>query len=726
MINSDIQLRFLAPGLTPAPSLLVTPLRTRTALLAAALMSLAAATANAQWSVTVLRQPSLSEFSYANCVWGNRQAGGFDDGYATPLIWQGAPNPFVYAAEPGVDSGSRINGISATNLVGEGYVRLTPESGFYAALLWNAAGDQVTLLTVPGANAASANGVSGDTQVGRAEYENVSAPVLWRGTSESAVNLMPPGGIGGEARGVDGDQQVGYVYFGQDDVASLWTGTAESWVSLHPSGWEGSSIESVSQGKQVGSVYRVEGGDTYVNHAAVWSGTAGSMIDNKPLNASTSEATVIHLGFVCGIVEFNDSVERAACWTAASADSFIDLHSLLPSYYENSSASGIWTDGQGTVRIVGSAQRGEPYYEQVAVMWTFMAGGCYTSSGCSLVWSQADCAGIYLGDGIMCSPNALCEAPISSPRWMEDCDGDLLVDSCAAISDDCNANGVSDACETLDVVAEQFNNNDAGSFNVNGFATINNNAAVLTPADNGLMGSIVRPPLSELPLSRMRAIFDFRLSDPSAVPAEGFSFALLNRDFHDQSATFGEDGPLDNSIAVKFNTYDNGEGEGDNSMEIRYNGDMIARRTVLPLRLADSLWHRAVIDLSAEGTLTVKLGTSPGDISTVFDAVQLPNYSPFVALVGFGARTGGFYAMQQVDNIRLGTSNQIDANADGSPDSCSCPADFNQDGGIDGADVESFFAAWVAADASADVNQDGGVDGADVESFFVVWSNGGC
>jgi aminopeptidase N len=56
----------------------------------------------------------------------------------------------------------------------------------------------------------------------------------------------------------------------------------------------------------------------------------------------------------------------------------------------------------------------------------------------------------------------------------------------------------------------------------------------------------------------------------------------------------------------------------------------------------------------------------------------------------------------------------------------SCIADFNQDGGVDGSDVESFFIAWAQADGSADANADGGVDGADVESFFLAWSAGAC
>lgn len=55
-----------------------------------------------------------------------------------------------------------------------------------------------------------------------------------------------------------------------------------------------------------------------------------------------------------------------------------------------------------------------------------------------------------------------------------------------------------------------------------------------------------------------------------------------------------------------------------------------------------------------------------------------------------------------------------------------CAADFNDDGGIDGADVDAFFAAWEAGDAIADVNRDGGIDGSDPAAFFEVWEAGGC
>ncbi len=55
-----------------------------------------------------------------------------------------------------------------------------------------------------------------------------------------------------------------------------------------------------------------------------------------------------------------------------------------------------------------------------------------------------------------------------------------------------------------------------------------------------------------------------------------------------------------------------------------------------------------------------------------------------------------------------------------------CAADYNQDGGVDGSDVEAFFTEWAAGAPCADVDQSGGVDGSDVATFFTVWSAGGC
>jgi hypothetical protein len=55
-----------------------------------------------------------------------------------------------------------------------------------------------------------------------------------------------------------------------------------------------------------------------------------------------------------------------------------------------------------------------------------------------------------------------------------------------------------------------------------------------------------------------------------------------------------------------------------------------------------------------------------------------------------------------------------------------CPADFDQDGGVTGADIEAFFAAFESGDACGDTDQDGGVTGADIEVFFASFQAGGC
>jgi hypothetical protein len=76
--------------------------------------------------------------------------------------------------------------------------------------------------------------------------------------------------------------------------------------------------------------------------------------------------------------------------------------------------------------------------------------------------------------------------------------------------------------------------------------------------------------------------------------------------------------------------------------------------------------------------------------------------------------------------IRVGSSSANTFGAGILTIEVACFADFNQDGGVDGADVESFFSAWEAGSTSADVNFDGGVDGTDVETFFLLWEAGGC
>jgi hypothetical protein len=97
--------------------------------------------------------------------------------------------------------------------------------------------------------------------------------------------------------------------------------------------------------------------------------------------------------------------------------------------------------------------------------------------------------------------------------------------------------------------------------------------------------------------------------------------------------------------------------------------------------------------------------------SRLVDAMQV-QFLPLVASVqAFAPLPGQFYHF-----------------ALGSADLCCppCAADFNEDGGVDGADVGAFFQDWENGMPCADVNLDGGVDGSDVDTFFFYWEAGGC
>lgn len=56
----------------------------------------------------------------------------------------------------------------------------------------------------------------------------------------------------------------------------------------------------------------------------------------------------------------------------------------------------------------------------------------------------------------------------------------------------------------------------------------------------------------------------------------------------------------------------------------------------------------------------------------------------------------------------------------------SCAADYDQDGGVTGADLAAFFADYESGAACADVDEDGGVTGGDIGAFFASFEAGGC
>jgi hypothetical protein len=117
------------------------------------------------------------------------------------------------------------------------------------------------------------------------------------------------------------------------------------------------------------------------------------------------------------------------------------------------------------------------------------------------------------------------------------------------------------------------------------------------------------------------------------------------------------------------------------------------------------------------------LGTSIGDVNLdgSRDAADLAIATTYRG----GADRAGGYANGDVDGDGLVTDGDLAIIASGDC-VCFCPADYNRDGGVDGGDIETFFADWESGSGCGDVNADGGIDGGDIESFFVLWEQGGC
>jgi GH15 family glucan-1,4-alpha-glucosidase len=133
------------------------------------------------------------------------------------------------------------------------------------------------------------------------------------------------------------------------------------------------------------------------------------------------------------------------------------------------------------------------------------------------------------------------------------------------------------------------------------------------------------------------------------------------------------------------------------------------------------------IDVTVERTARGERHTftnNTGNPATIRTTLRLPGPGCFA-----GATRNGVPVISTLDNTtgRVIVDSLLDFGAGTVTviETSNLPsADFNQDGGVDGGDIEAFFGAWEIGDFSADFNEDGGVDGADVEVFFAAWENG--
>jgi hypothetical protein len=178
--------------------------------------------------------------------------------------------------------------------------------------------------------------------------------IVWSDSGTGYVDLTPndPTALA-IARGEYIGQETGsYTVSNNPFHAAVWYGSAASLVDLNPSGASSSEAFAVYNGRQVG--FATFAG---MKHAGTWNSTALSFVDLQPFGADESIALAVNNGTAAnaevGFATFS-GVEHAAYW-AGTAGSFDDLQSYLPAGYSSSRATGIWINPSGQAFITGYA-----------------------------------------------------------------------------------------------------------------------------------------------------------------------------------------------------------------------------------------------------------------------------------------------------------------------------------------------------------------------------------
>ncbi len=91
--------------------------------------------------------------------------------------------------------------------------------------------------------------------------------------------------------------------------------------------------------------------------------------------------------------------------------------------------------------------------------------------------------------------------------------------------------------------------------------------------------------------------------------------------------------------------------------------------------------------------------------------------------VGLGEQVGWYLLLGESGYQRVaGGSFRVDFEHGTPP--VPCEADFDHNGGLDGADLAAFMTVYEAGEESADIDENGGIDGADLAYFFVHYELG--
>lgn len=317
-----------------------------------------------QWRVTVLPRPKGKGASRA-LGWCGGHAVGVTDGpkYRAHCLWWPAGEPTTIT----VAKHERLQVLGAADdvIAGRWVTAQGKPGGALCLRLVKGALAPVTLHPTRGWAWTSALGAGGGRVVGH------GAPAVAKGTK--AVDVALCWDLGGKLVELPSVRPDVEAVANATDGAWVGGAVGGNWAPMQAALWptdgsqlivlgepkHRSSIAGVGDGEQVGAWVKGT-----LPQAAMWRGTAASLVDLTPAHHQTGLANACRGGLQVGTVwpkaraRIGDSLEsRAALWSGTAA-SFFDLHAVVPGPWNASAAVGLELRG-GVLRIVGEVTQFE-------------------------------------------------------------------------------------------------------------------------------------------------------------------------------------------------------------------------------------------------------------------------------------------------------------------------------------------------------------------------------
>jgi hypothetical protein len=191
----------------------------------------------------------------------------------------------------------------------------------------------------------------------------------------------------------------------------------------------------------------------------------------------------------------------------------------------------------------------------------------------------------------------------------------------------------------------------------------------LTPAVGSQQGTVFFDQVFGGSYDSLNIAFQLRVDQGGNGGADGFGFAYLDSSVHGTTGaspvapTFGEEPNLAGSLGIGFDTFNNGAGDAnaEGSVSLHFNGAQVGGAVSLDgiFNLESGLVITAVMLVQpspGEGgsRVSVILDDTFGGGTTflpAFDNVLIPGVTPYDGRMAFGARTGGAWNRQAIDNV---------------------------------------------------------------------------